>query len=453
MTTNLSHSIRVTVRFDVAAGLEPHSSIDVCIPAASSLGETLPEILELADAPLLSVPWQARTAAGTPIDPVLPLAQAGVSHGAVIVCTPLEEAPVPLRKDAAEALSDLPIEFNARGLSAVAAAVGVGCLAMLSGRSSLPTVPPAALFLLLLVTMTATVVWLRALSPGEVIARNVIALCCAALSTASVWVLIAGLEVPADISARGWIALASLCGGAGVLAALAWAVGLDTRVLTATSCSLGLLAVGALALLTVRTLSEGAAVLVVAAFTLLLFAPRLATALAGLSVPPLPAAGQDLKISDHEIDRPDERARRAVDILDGLCLGIGLTTAVALWVLGIIGDRHGFTTALCLAASASCALHAARHRSSPAMWGLWTLTMSGLGAGALVAMNAGTWGVMVALLAGLLALSAPLWAHRVRTFSPTMFHWVERLEALALAALFPLAAHAAGLFDALRGLG
>ncbi|QGU02835.1 hypothetical protein CKALI_09900 [Corynebacterium kalinowskii] len=441
------------MRFDVSGSEDARTSVDVCIPASSSFGEAMPEILELAEAPILSVPWQARTAAGQPIDPALPLLHTGISHGDVIVCTPLEESDVSLRKDAAEALSDLPIDFDARGLAAVAGAVGVGCLTLLSARSSLPTVPPAALFLLLLTTVIATTVWLRAIAPNEVIARNVLALCSCALGTATVWTLIVGLELPSDISQRGWVVLAALSGGAGILAALSWIAALHTRVLAAATSCISLIAVGACSLLAVRTISEGAAVVVIAAFIVLLFAPRLSTTLAGLSVPPLPAAGQDLKVSDHTIDRPDERAHRATELLDGICIGTGISAAAALMTLATIGDRPGFTTAFCLAASAACALHAARHRSAPAMWGLWLWTMTGLFSGALVAMSAGTWGVMVALLSGLLALSAPLWAHRVRAFSPTLFHWLERLEALALAAVFPLAAHIAGLFDAIRGLG
>ena len=36
---------------------------------------------------------------------------------------------------------------------------------------------------------------------------------------------------------------------------------------------------------------------------------------------------------------------------------------------------------------------------------------------------------------------------------PTTIVWFERAEALALAACLPLAAHLAGLFDLIRGLG
>lgn len=449
--THLSHSIRLSVRFD--AGNSDSHAVDVCIPATSTFGEALPEIVELADAPMLSVPWQARTAAGLSIDPSVPLGQTELGHGCVIVCSPLEDDEVTLHKDAAEALSDLPIEFDARGLAAAATSIGAVCLTLLAARSSLPTVPAAALFLLLLTTMLGITVWLRALAPAEELARNVLVLGCAALGAVTVWVLIAGLTVPPTLEQRGWISLASLSSAAGILAALAWVAAVHARVLAAACSSVCLLAAGSTSLLVVRTMSEGSAVVLILAFLLIILAPRLSAAIAGLTVPPLPAAGQDLKVSDHTLDRADERATQAAALFDGICLGTGLTASGALLTLGFIGDRPGFTTALCLAASAACVLHAARHRSAPAMWGLWLWTMSALLAGVVVAMSAGTWGVLVAILAGLTCLSAPLWAHRVRYFSPTVFHWIERMESLALAAVFPLAAHVAGLFDAIRGLG
>ncbi|HHU68445.1 MAG TPA: hypothetical protein GXZ33_11505 [Corynebacterium sp.] len=51
------------------------------------------------------------------------------------------------------------------------------------------------------------------------------------------------------------------------------------------------------------------------------------------------------------------------------------------------------------------------------------------------------------------ALTAPLWVPRVPEVEPTTVVWWERAESLALAASLPLAAHLAGLFVLIRGLG
>ena len=66
----------------------------------------------------------------------------------------------------------------------------------------------------------------------------------------------------------------------------------------------------------------------------------------------------------------------------------------------------------------------------------------------------GTW--VLSVIVGLIVvamLSVPVWAGKLQQIEPTTIVWFERAEALALAACLPLAAHLAGLFEFIRGLG
>ncbi|MEJ5997559.1 type VII secretion integral membrane protein EccD [Corynebacterium sp. H130] len=457
MTTSfqqLAHSLRITVSFNAgdSALKQGSTSADVCVPAAASLADALEELEEAAGAPIISVPWQARTAGGTDISMSEPLSLSGVSHGDIIFFTPVEEAAPSISKNSAEALSDLGSELDARGLAAASTVVGLAALTLLAGRSGLPNVPHFALFLLLALGLIAVTAWLRFTAPGEVLAKNVLAVGSSVMAGTSVWMLVAGPTIPTDWAQRGWILLASLSALIGVFAFLTWVTGLSWACVAGVGSASVLATVFAVALLIVRTQLNAAAVLIFVACVFLLLAPNLATTLAGLSVPPLPAAGQDLKVADHTISDPDAKAVRATSLLDGLCIGIGLCASVALIYQGIHAAQPGFTTALCVANSMAIAMHAARHRSTGAMWGLWVWTCAGVLGASIAGLSAGAGGVLVSLLAGAIAVSAPLWAAQVRHLPPTTLNWLEKLEALALATALPLAAHLAGLFDAIRSL-
>lgn len=452
--SHLSHSLRVTVCFDVSDNNTRGSvsSADVCLPAAASLSDALPELQELASAPIISSPWQAQTAAGRVVDLSKPVAQTGIGHGDTIHFTPFEPLPVPLKKDAADALSDLGNDVDARGLSTVALCCGAVGLATLASHSSLPTVPDFVVFALLAVLLTALTAWVRVLAPEELLARNVLAVWSAVASGVCMWKLIAESASSLSVQQAGWLCLASLCAAGGVFGFLAWIAELSLTLVSAVGAAVLLGLVWSVALLWSTPIAHGAATVVIVAFLLLLITPSVAVNIVGLKVPALPAAGQDLKVADQSISDPDRRARAASRLLDGLTLGTSLLATSALGALGIARFQPGFTTALCLACSLACILHAARHRSTLAMWGLWLWSFAGLLFGTVTGLQAGQFGVLAVLVAGLAALTAPLWAGLVTSLPPTMLNWLERFEALALAAVFPLAAHLAGLFDAIRSI-
>jgi len=61
-------ALRITIRIDIPDSAYPSTCIDLAVPRNSSIAEILDEVLTLADAPRISRPWQATTAAGVLID-------------------------------------------------------------------------------------------------------------------------------------------------------------------------------------------------------------------------------------------------------------------------------------------------------------------------------------------------------------------------------------------------
>ncbi|WP_460490825.1 EsaB/YukD family protein, partial [Corynebacterium nasicanis] len=112
---SIDHVLRLTTRFQIGAY---QREADVALPAGSTLGEVIPEIVTLVGAPRISRPWLATTAAGVPLDPAVPLHQTSLDHGAVVVLTPRHEGALPVIRDAAEALAESGAEAGARDLAA-----------------------------------------------------------------------------------------------------------------------------------------------------------------------------------------------------------------------------------------------------------------------------------------------------------------------------------------------
>ena len=122
-------------------------------------------------------------------------------------------------------------------------------------------------------------------------------------------------------------------------------------------------------------------------------------------------------------------------------------------VLSLRGD--GYTAALCAASAGAVLAHAMRHRSILALWSLWSWGMTSIAAIGLCLLFAGknTPLLCIGALGALICTTAPLWAHHIKTLSPTTLNWLERFESLAVAATIPLAAHLLGIFSLIRGLG
>ena len=441
---SVDHVLRLTTRFQIGTYLR---EADVALPAGSTLAEVIPEIVTLVGAPRISRPWLATTAAGSPLDPAVPLHQTSLDHGSVVVLSPRHEGEFPVIRDSAEALAESGAGSVARGLAAAGSVAGT--LALLAGAAAhLPWSQALAL------AAVAGLAMLVAHPPTRAPAPLILALTAAgAGATVLEAARPAGRTEPATL---GWAVLAGAAAAAAALLLLVVLGCIGHRAAAATATLLGLGSIGAVGAFlpahAAAPATAAAALLLAAGVVLVGQIPGLAIRVAGLRVPHLPTAGQDLGAADREEGDVGRRARRARRLHEGAALGAAAALTPALVVIGIHGG--GFAQALCVAVLGSVTLHAVRHRQAVASWS-WMLV--GLAAGVAVTLAAAQpghpvqWAVALAVVVPL--LTAPLWAPRVPDLEPTALVWWERAESLALAAALPLAAHLAGLFVLIRGLG
>ncbi|MFC6147413.1 type VII secretion integral membrane protein EccD [Corynebacterium nasicanis] len=441
---SIDHVLRLTTRFQIGAY---QREADVALPAGSTLGEVIPEIVTLVGAPRISRPWLATTAAGVPLDPAVPLHQTSLDHGAVVVLTPRHEGALPVIRDAAEALAESGAEAGARDLAAAGAVAGTAAV-LLIAQEHLPWSQALSV-----ATLGALAVLLSRRSL-RVLAGVILALAGAAAAA-----LVLESARPGELTAPATLGPAAFAAAGATAAALVLLIalrGVGTRTTAATATVLGLGALGAVGLFLPAHVTEpglAAAVLIVAGGVVLLGQlPGLATRAAGLQVPRLPTAGQDLAVADEPAGDVDAQARRARLFHEGAALGAAVLVGPAVLWTGAQGGA--FVQALCTATAGAVLLHAVRHRQAMAAWA-WSLT-------GLCACLGSAWAAadpghpaqwVLAAGIGAAALSAPLWAERIPRLEPTAVVWWERAESLALAATPPLAAHLAGLFALIRGLG
>lgn len=413
------HCLRLTVRVHVGTF---HRDIDLSIPLTSAIAEILPEVLALAEAPHITRPWRASTAAGAGLDMSAPLSTLSLDHGHVLVLTPAEPVDAPIIRDAAEALVARTTGLGARSGLTVASLTSA---AMLAGL--LIDVSPALAFGGASVLLTITVLY----------ARRRHALSLAAIVAAS---LAAGAYVSGNQLPDQWLWPVSAAAGTALVATVVFtlldALGPRSAAALVTAPALLILAITA-----------GPAATIVGGVILLTLAPGLVTGLAGLEVPRLPTAGQDLSIADGYQTDVDTRAVLAQKLLDGTCLGVGLLVVPSVVTLGA-----GLAPQLlCLAVAGATLLHAARHRPAVPAWSLTVIGLAALGATVLAADDRPT--TLIAAGATALAATAVWWAGRIQDTSPTTAAWWERLELAAVIAVLPLAAWVGGLFAFVRGLG
>ena len=475
MTTDTAHHLRLTVRIHAGAF---HKEADVALPLSSSVGELLAEITDLVDAPTISEPWRASTASGRAIDLTAPLAATALTEGSILVISPRERRPAPVIRDAAESLAATGEEDTTAALPTVWAWAGLLAAFALIWVSTLPLAAWAALtagtWLLALWTRAVSLVHLS---------------------------LVAGM-------ACGWAAISpslsdapfaafTACSALLIVLLACHVIGLSTvRTTAAALCVSALLMVAALGYLlpgpeTGLRASHGtaaAACVIIAGIVLLAAAPALAIATAGLKVPQLPTAGQDLAVSDTIQPDVDIRAQRASGAYEGMCCGISICLIPALiglsftssgpvlaptseapssfadYVAVLFGSEHtgvGFVQALCLTTAGAVVMHAARHGRALASWALMLLAITACLTTCLCASHAvadsglaDAWApTLIAGLVLIVMMSTPLWAPQVARLEPTTIAWFERVESLAIAASLPLAAHLAGVFVLIRGLG
>lgn len=414
------HALRLAVRVHVG---NFHREVDLSLPLTSAIAEVLPEILELAEAPQITRPWRASTVAGAALDMSAPLQATSLDHGHVLVLTPAEPVDAPIVRDSAEALVARTTGLGARGGVTAAALTAAAMTALLLVDATGPTLAVTAAAGLCAVTA----LWARH--------RHLLALAAVVLGGAAAGIFVAGESYPDDPT---WTVL-SACAAGAAGAVFFTAVGaLPARLCAAVLTTLGLAGVAAL---------FGGPATIVAGLVLLTAAPSLVTGLAGLEVPRLPTAGQDLSVADgHQAD-VDSRAARAQQLHDGVSAGAAAAVVPAVLTLGA-----GLAAQLlALAVAGATCLHAARHRPAVPAWALTAIGLSGLVAAALAAENRAT--VIVAAAAAALTISAVVFSHRFSTTSPTTAVWWERAELASVIAVLPLAAWAGGLFALIRGLG
>lgn len=442
---SVDHVLRLTTRFQIGTYLR---EADVAVPAGSTLAEVIPEIVTLVGAPRISRPWLATTAAGTPLDPAVPLHQTSLDHGAVVVLSPRHEGSLPVIRDAAEALAESDGDAGTRGQAAAGAVTGTLALLLLAA-THLPWSQALAL--------AAGAALLLLLARREV--RVLAPVICLLAAGAAAAVVLEGAR-PEELTSPhtlGWAALGAAAVTATVLLLLIVLRGTGPRTAAATATLLGLTAVGSVGAFLPAHAADpavAAAALVCAAGVVFIGQlPDLVIRVAGLRVPRLPTAGQDLGVADADHSAvTDQRAGRARHLHDGAALGAAVLLAPALLTVGSHGG--GFAQALCVAVLGAVVLHASRHRQAVPSWSWMSVGLVACLAGVWAATDPGHPAQWVPAVVGTAAaLTAPLWAPRVPEVEPTTVVWWERAESLALAASLPLAAHLAGFFVLIRGLG
>lgn len=483
MTAPTAHHLRLTIRIHADRF---HKEADVALPLSSSLGELMAELTDLVDAPAIASPWRASTASGRAIDLTAPLAATPLTEGSILLLAPREERPAPVIRDAAESLaaqsqddttSAIPIVWGWTGLAAAFAVAWV-----LS--------PPAVAGAGLAVAAFVLALWTQALS---------LVMLTLAAGAASGWALIspALADAPyAAVTASSTLLLALLACHLTRLSTVRITSGVLTIAGLLGSAAISYLLPGLSGNSGIGT-SHGtaaAAGTIIAGVILLASAPSLTIAAAGLKVPQLPTAGQDLAVSDNLQPDVADRSTRAGLAYEGICWGIALCLIPAVIALSFTGTGTlvttdgaggdieaaattidsriavlfgtgltglGFVQALCVSIAGTVVMHAARHGRALAGWALMLIAMVACLAACLCAVHAigadglaHAWALTtVAILLLAAMLSAPLWTDKISQVEPTTIAWFERVESLTIAACLPLAAHLAGIFELIRGLG
>lgn len=473
-----NNAIRLTVRVEVG---NHKQSADLVIPASSRLAEIIDEIIAITNAPQISSPWQAVTAAGQVVPLGASLAEAHFSHGDVLVLRPKRATPAPVVRDAAECLEDLTTSVNpAVGTANLAAGVGLCGLALVALAFPLPhgliaplplrlaTVVLAALAMLII---TRRVLFLPIVAIGNgvigaciVLGRGIVpswAENTTAVGFAQSWAL--ALLVAAIAISITCVGLKSILTEPLLVTALhTIAIGCVIAAIGTTAYRPGV----AVSLMpTWDWVVNAAAALIAVGMIVIALAPTIAIKLARVQIPVLPTAGQDLEVSDVSMAEVPHQAERARKVLDGMLIGLAIVLCPAIMAIGIMAPHSGFSFSLALSMCCALLLHAHRHRVSFNTWAIWLIAMSA----AASACAAATWPfiyihspalgqsphpalLIFTIIIVAVSLTSPAWAQRLTTLEPTTVVWIERAELLCIAACLPLALHLVGMFSLLRGI-
>ncbi len=470
INTSSNNALRLTVRVEVGSY---QKSVDLAIPASSKLAEIVDEIIALVEAPVIFEPWEAITAAGQQLPMSDSLADCHLSHGDILVLRPHRDDNLPLIHDVAESLeTEATRSTIATGTSLAAA--GVGYLAWVIICLGFPTpapimIPtPARLFLVFALTLgmlwwtkhilfaAFTFITVMALGGllviGEKLTPNratqlsdtdfafswglalIAAACCALLMSLLIRLIIPSIMM---LTTMVTIAIFLILSGIG---ALLYRPSLLTTLTPSWSW-----------------MPHAAGLVVATGVLFIAFSPACSIKLSGLKVPVVPSAGQDLAVADEPSGQDHHHgAEIAHHILAGLLLGTGIILGPTILTIGALAPQRGFASGLGISLCMALLLHAHRHRNRLCTWVLWLIALASALSCLLASFRIGQdspwYLIVVCLIVTLLLLTAPGWAEKVGSFEPTTVVWLERAEALAVAATLPLALHIFGLFGLLRGI-
>ncbi|MDO4760824.1 MAG: type VII secretion integral membrane protein EccD [Corynebacterium sp.] len=461
-------SLRLCVRVEVGSH---RKQADMALPASSCVAEMLDEVIQLMHAPTLSGSWEVVTAAGSPLDAHEPLNKLGLRHGDVIVIRPSSGAQPPVIRDAAEALAH-SVQHSpfARGTASCACLVGV---ALLCGIGAKLPFPPAVGLSLAAMLAVGLAIWSRAAlfipSIAALVAGIVAVAVLGPAIVPSPEAIMAGLN--AETFSSSWSVALSLAGVAAIIcAALFFLLMQEKAHITATIVvGIALSSAGFGAFIYRPSATDSATpdwqwlypsigIVVTVMLIFLSFGPQVVAKMAGLKVPQLPTAGQELSVSDIDHDQIPAKSAAAQSIARGLVLGVGLSISLSMVVASISIVRvllvpHAYLFWFALCVWLALVLHAHRHRSALDTWALWIPAQLAIVCATLAAAWLDNpWLLGLCALVALLMVSSLLWANRIPTIEPTTVVWIERAEALAIAACIPLALQVAGIFAMIRGL-
>ncbi len=435
------HRIRLILRVQAT---NTHRELELAVPSTACLGEIFPEVLKLTEMSGEDHSWQFSTALGLPLAPTTPLELTGLRHGDVVIMEPRHSYPAPVVRDCADAIGDTagevalytPVCVTSWILAVVALiALGLQCQIPLWGIAAGIAGVGAVLSVWssLTITLSLTTILSCSVAVYLVVAqgaqhwqdRGLALLSAVGMSLLMVTVLTVFHRLPLQLSTA--LLSAGLAGllGAGVLA---W----SGKPLTAGS------------------------VLLLVSLVASLKAPSVAVVLAGVPLPVLPAAGEDLSVSDNDSQEDiHHTAHKATALHAGLMIAVGATATLGCVIIAVHGGL--FSQATCLTAAGAFILHAVRHRYRVPVWSLLLPGLSSVAGVALGSQAPGdihsTLSLVLGALAALALSTVPLWAAHLKEITPTTQMWLERAETLCIAALIPLSAQVAGMFYAIRSLG
>ena len=453
----IDNVLRVSVRIDLTVGNKPFAMADLSLPAWSSLAEILEEVLDLTGAPTISRPWVARTATGIPIDPGVPLSHTQLEQGGVLVLSPERDLPAPVIRDAAEALVELSSSTRTVGLVDLLTLTGLVAVGILLAGPVAGGVHPGARMLISAVICVIILAWLprsAALAAATPVTRVVLPVLITLLTATAALVTV----VDPLAGTTGQLAWGLVCAsGAGLTAVLLLhLVFQPVLMVSATLTTILLLALVTAAGAGLSRADDdvsGPAAITIAVIMLWLgTAPKLSAALAGLRVPTLPTAGQDLSVSDNGMTDPTAAATRAQTLYDAQTLALALVGAVLIYFT--TGPGTWFTTLFAFVTTVACLLHAIRqHRAIPT-WSLMMLACLALISTVISASHQDdSWAaVAVGVFIAGLTVTVAVWIPRIPVPEPTTIVWLERIESVCVAATLPLALHLLDVFGMLRAL-